>query len=39
MWRMPTQLPPREVAEVMAEPVDAVIHCEECGCMLVRGSH
>lgn len=33
------QLPPREVAEVMAEPVDAVIHCEECGCMLVRGSH
>lgn len=32
------QLPPGEVAELMAEPVDAVIHCDECGCMLIRGA-
>ncbi len=32
------QLPPAEIADLMAEPVDAVIHCEECGCMLVRGA-
>jgi predicted nucleic acid-binding Zn-ribbon protein len=29
-------LPPGEVADLMAAPVDAVVHCEECGCVLVR---